>query len=54
MKTVIRDEKSGRVLTFMLKPEFVRSVVNLPHDRLEAAGRRVVGLSDDDISVLNK
>ena len=35
-RTVIRDEKSGRVLTFTLKPEFVRSVTDLPHDRLEA------------------
>jgi formylmethanofuran dehydrogenase subunit E len=49
MKTVIRDEKSGRVLTFTLKPEFIRSVTDLPHDRLEAEGRRVAALSDGEI-----
>jgi formylmethanofuran dehydrogenase subunit E len=49
MRTVIRDEKSGRVLTFTLKPEFVRSVTDLPHDRLEAEGRRVAALRDDEI-----
>ena len=49
MRTVIRDQKTGRVLTFTLKPEFVRSMANLPHDRLEAEGRRVAGLGDDDI-----
>lgn len=54
MRTVIRDQKSGRVLTFTLKPEFIRSVTNLPHDRLEAEGRRVAGLSDDDIFTMTK
>jgi formylmethanofuran dehydrogenase subunit E len=49
MKTVIRDEKSGRVLTFTLKPEFVRSVRDLPLERLEAEGRRVAALRDDEI-----
>jgi hypothetical protein len=49
MRTVIRDEKSGRVLTFTLKPEFVRSVADLPQDRLEAVGRRVAGLADAEI-----
>lgn len=49
MKTVIRDAKSGRVLTFTLRPAFVRSVADLPTDRLEAEGRRVAGLRDDEI-----
>jgi formylmethanofuran dehydrogenase subunit E len=49
MKTVIRDQKSGRVLTFTVKREFIRSVMNLPHERLEAEGRRVAGLRDDEI-----
>ena len=46
---MIRDAKSGRVMTFTLKPEFIRSVANLPIDRLEAEGRRVAGLRDDEI-----
>jgi formylmethanofuran dehydrogenase subunit E len=54
MRTMIRDEESGRTLTFTLKPEFVRSVADLPHDRLEAEGRRVAGLCDDDIFIVRK
>jgi formylmethanofuran dehydrogenase subunit E len=49
MKTVIRDQRSGRALTFTLKPEFIRSMMNLPHERLEAEGRRVASLRDDEI-----
>jgi formylmethanofuran dehydrogenase subunit E len=49
LATVIRDQKSGRTLTFTLKPEFVKSILNLPADRLPAAGRRVAGLPEADI-----
>jgi formylmethanofuran dehydrogenase subunit E len=49
MRTVIRDEKSGRELTFTLKPEFIRSVADLPPDRREVEGRRVADLPDDAI-----
>jgi formylmethanofuran dehydrogenase subunit E len=49
MRTIIRDDKSGRVLTFTLKPEFVQSITNLPHDRLETEGKRVAGLCDNAI-----
>ena len=47
--TVIRDKKSGRSLTFVLKPEFARAITDLPFDRLEAEGRRVASLPDDAI-----
>jgi hypothetical protein len=49
LRTVIRDKKSGRTLTFTLKPEFARSIADLPMDRLEAEGRRVAALPDDTI-----
>jgi formylmethanofuran dehydrogenase subunit E len=49
LRTVIRDRKSGRVLTFTLRPEFARSVADLPIDRLEAEGRRVATLPDEAI-----
>jgi formylmethanofuran dehydrogenase subunit E len=49
LRTVIRDRKSGRSLTFTLKPDFVRSIADLPMDRLEQEGRRVAGLPDDAI-----
>ncbi len=49
LKTLVRDRQKGRSLTFTLKPEFVRSIADLPFDRLEAAGRRVASLPDDAI-----
>ena len=33
LQTVIRDRERGRSLTFTLKPEFVRSISDLPGDR---------------------
>jgi formylmethanofuran dehydrogenase subunit E len=47
LRTVIRDKRSGRSLTFTLKPEFARSITDLPFDRLEDEGRRVAALPDD-------
>ena len=49
LKTVIRDRKTNRCLTFTLKPEFARSIVDLPHERLDAEGRRVAALPDEAI-----
>jgi formylmethanofuran dehydrogenase subunit E len=49
LRTVIRDKKSGRTLRFTLKPEFARSIADLPFDRLEAEGRKVAALPDDAI-----
>jgi formylmethanofuran dehydrogenase subunit E len=49
LRTVIRDRKSGRTLTFKLDPAFARSISDLPFDRLEAEARRVASLSDDAI-----
>jgi formylmethanofuran dehydrogenase subunit E len=49
LRTVIRDKQSGRSLTFTLKPEFARSVADLPMERLEGEGRRVAAMPDDAI-----
>lgn len=49
LRTVIRDKKSGRSLTFILKPEFAGSISDLPLERLEAEGRRVAGMPDEAI-----
>jgi FmdE protein associated with molybdenum formylmethanofuran dehydrogenase len=49
LKTVIRDKKSGRTLTFTLKPEFARSITNLTGNRLATEGRRVAEIPDDAI-----
>jgi len=49
LKTLVTDRGRSRILTFTLKPEFVRSIADLPLDRLEAEGRRVASLPDEAI-----
>jgi hypothetical protein len=49
LRTVIRDKRSGRTLTFTLEPEFARSILDLPMGRGIAEGRRVASLPDDAI-----
>jgi formylmethanofuran dehydrogenase subunit E len=49
LKTRVGDRERGRGLTYTLTPEFIRSIANLPLDRLEAAGRRVALLPDEAI-----
>lgn len=49
LSTSVEDRKSGRKLTFTLRPEFARSIRDLPSERLEAEGRRVAALPDGDI-----
>ena len=43
---MIRDKQSGRSLTFTIKPEFARSMSNLPLDRLEGEGRRAAAMPE--------
>jgi formylmethanofuran dehydrogenase subunit E len=47
--TIVEDRTTGRRLAFTLRPEFVRSIRDVPGERLEAEGRRVAGLADDEI-----
>jgi formylmethanofuran dehydrogenase subunit E len=49
LSTTIEDRKTGRRLTFTLKPEFIRSIKDLPHERAEEEGKRVAALPDDAI-----
>ena len=49
LKTVVADRKKGRYLTFVLKPEFMESIRDLPPYRLADEGRRIAGLPDDRI-----
>ena len=52
LATIVEDRKSGRRLTFTLRPEFVRSIKDLPHGRAAEEGKRVAGLPDDQIFVV--
>ena len=49
LKTLVSDRGRGRSVTFTLKPEFIRSISDLPGNRLEAEGRRVASLPDEAI-----
>ena len=49
LKTVVADREKGRYLIFVLKPDLVASIHDLPPDRLAEEGRRIAGLPDDKI-----
>jgi formylmethanofuran dehydrogenase subunit E len=49
LKTVVRNRKTNRSLIFTLKPEFAKSILNLPYGRMESEGRRIAALPDDVI-----
>ncbi len=52
LSTTIEDKKTGRRLTYTLKPEFIRSIKDLPHERAEEEGKRVAALPDDAIFIV--
>jgi hypothetical protein len=54
LRTMVKDRERGRSLSFTLKPEFIRSISDLPTDRLEAEGRRVASLPDDAIFIVRE
>jgi formylmethanofuran dehydrogenase subunit E len=49
LKTLVRDRERNRSLTFTLKPEFVKTIADIPFDRLEVEGRRVASLPESSI-----
>ncbi len=49
LRTTILDRKSGRTLTFTVKPGLARSILDVPSDRLEREGERVARLPDGEI-----
>ena len=53
VETIVRNRASGRTLVFRLKSEFVKRYLDLPHEKLGAAGREVLSLSDEQIFSVN-
>ncbi len=49
LRAVVSDRETGRQLVFTLRPDFVKSILDVPYDRLEIEGRRVAKLPDDRI-----
>ncbi len=49
LETVIRDNRSGKILSFRLRPEFLSKYLDTPEDRQAAAARDVLKLPDGAI-----
>jgi formylmethanofuran dehydrogenase subunit E len=49
MQTIIKDRATSKELVFRFKPSFTQRFLNLPKDKLSAAGAEVEQLSDDEI-----
>jgi formylmethanofuran dehydrogenase subunit E len=49
VETIIRDKKSGQTVIFRLNPEFLQRYLNLSHDKLADAGKKVLTLPDEQI-----
>lgn len=49
--TEITDRATGRTIRYTIKPELAKAILDLPLDRLEAEGKRVAGLPDDELFV---
>ena len=54
LRSVVEDRKFGRRLTFTLRPVFVKSIRDLPPDRLEAEGEHVAALPDATIFLVEE
>lgn len=48
-ETVVEDRRSGRRLKFKVKRELAWSILDIPMDRLEAEGARVMRVDDESI-----
>jgi formylmethanofuran dehydrogenase subunit E len=53
-RTVFRRKSTGKTVVARLKPEFVRRFLDLPRDRLAAAGAEVARLPDEEIFSLER
>ncbi len=46
LETIVEDRRSGRTLRFRVNPRLAESILDVPLDRLEAEGARVMKLDD--------
>jgi hypothetical protein len=51
---VVADRERGRHLTFVLRPDFVESIRDLPPYRFADEGQRIAGLPDDKIFIMTE
>jgi formylmethanofuran dehydrogenase subunit E len=48
-ETVVKDRKTGKQLTFRIRPEFLEHFLNLPYGKPAAAAEQVARMPDDRI-----
>lgn len=54
LRTIIKDRKTGEELIFRLRPEFLKSHLNLPYGKQAAEARRVAAMPEDRIFTMEK
>jgi formylmethanofuran dehydrogenase subunit E len=54
VETVIKDSRSGKVLLFRLRPEFLSKYLNIPEDRQAGAARELMSLPDSAIFTIQE
>jgi formylmethanofuran dehydrogenase subunit E len=54
LETVIRDKRSGKILSFRLRPEFLSKYLDTPEDRQAEAAREVLRLPDSAIFTIKE
>jgi hypothetical protein len=48
-ETVVKDRRTGKELAFRGRTEFLKRLLNLPHDKQAAAAEQVARMPDDQI-----
>jgi formylmethanofuran dehydrogenase subunit E len=54
LRSVVTSRESKQSVTFKLRESFIKHFLNLPHEKLEAAGAEVLKLPDEEIFEIEK
>ena len=54
LQTIIKDRKTGKELIFRLRPEFLRTYLNLPHSEQAKEARQVAAMPEERIFTVDK
>lgn len=52
LETVILNRETGQGVRFRVRPELAARIKDLPYEELEASGRHVVTLKDEDLFII--
>lgn len=54
LRSIVINRETKQSVTFKLRESFIKRFLNLPHEKLEAAGAEVLKLPDDEIFDIEK